>query len=152
MGQACSVADSRVQQPSIYRPRRPQQTDLYRIIQQHLASFLAARQAEDADYILPAHVENTFHKYLDCGILAQGFARARCNTCGHECLFAFSCKTRGLCPSCGAKYMCATAAHLVDNVLPRVPYRQLVFSMPKRLRPYALYSRRQLRRILCGDK
>jgi hypothetical protein len=30
--------------------------------------------------------------------------------------------------------MVATAAHLVDNVLPRVPYRQWVLALPKRLR------------------
>ncbi len=30
--------------------------------------------------------------------------------------------------------MVETAAHMVDNVLPRVPYRQWVLSMPKRVR------------------
>jgi len=30
--------------------------------------------------------------------------------------------------------MVETGAHLVDNVLPRVPYRQWVRSMPKRVR------------------
>jgi hypothetical protein len=28
---------------------------------------------------------------LECGILAYGFARARCDECGHDFLVAFSC-------------------------------------------------------------
>ena len=50
--------------------------------------------------------------YLDCGILARGFARVRCGQCGHDFLIAFSCKGRGVCPSCNARRMVATAAHL----------------------------------------
>ena len=57
-------------------------------------------------------------------------------------LVAFSCRRRGACPSCGAKYRVETAAHLVDAVLPRVPYRQWVLSLPKRLRYYAGHDSR----------
>ena len=32
--------------------------------------------------------------------------------------------------------MCEVAAHLTDHVLPHVPARQWVLSVPKRLRPY----------------
>ena len=49
---------------------------------------------------------------------------------------AFSCKGRGSCPSCNAKRMAKTAAHLVDHVFPHVPVRQVVLSVPKRLRPF----------------
>ncbi|MFC1791355.1 transposase, partial [Gemmatimonadota bacterium] len=49
---------------------------------------------------------------------------------------AFSCKGRGACPSCNAKRMTGTAAHLVDHVFPHVPVRQFVLSVPKRLRPF----------------
>ncbi|MEX0891400.1 MAG: transposase, partial [Gemmatimonadota bacterium] len=48
----------------------------------------------------------------------------------------FSCKGRGACPSCGARRMVEVAAHLSDAVLPPVPLRQWVLSLPKRLRPY----------------
>ncbi len=34
-------------------------------------------------------------RYLECGILAHGFARPCCGECGHDCLIAFSCKGRG---------------------------------------------------------
>src|SRR5690606_15105865 len=43
---------------------------------------------------------------------------------------AFSCKNRGLCPSCAGRRMAAQAAHLVDCVLPAVPIRQFVLSFP----------------------
>ena len=62
------------------------------------------------------------------------FARVRCMTCHEEIVVAFSCKRRGLCPSCTARRMADTAAHLVDHVLPRAPYRQWVFTVPKALR------------------
>jgi hypothetical protein len=73
---------------------------------------------------LPGFVWREFERYLDCGILARGFARVRCPRCLDELLVGFSCKGRGLCPSCGARRKDDTAAHLVDRVLPRVPYRQ----------------------------
>jgi len=76
------------------------------------------------------------------GILAHGFARARRSGCGYEFLVAYSCKVRGACPSCGAKRMAQTAAHLVDHVIPHVPVRQLVLSVPKRLRPFLHYRPR----------
>jgi hypothetical protein len=47
---------------------------------------------------------------------------------------AFSCKGRGVCPSCNGRRMAQTAAHLVDRVIPPEPVRQWVISVPKRLR------------------
>ena len=41
---------------------------------------------------------------------------------------------RALCPSCNARRMAETAAHLVDRVFPPLPVRQWVLSVPKRLR------------------
>ena len=37
---------------------------------------------------------------------------------------SFSCKGRGACPSCNAKRMAETAAHLVGHVIPHVPVRR----------------------------
>jgi ribosomal protein S27E len=67
-------------------------------------------------------------------ILAHGFARVRCPDCGYDTVVAFSCKERGLCPSCSARHMSETAAFLVDRVLPRVPVRQWVFAFPRHVR------------------
>jgi len=119
----------------VYRRRCPERTVLYEAVRQDLETWLArSREAcPDADPI-PAWVEAEFRRYLTCGILAHGFARARCSACGHDFLVAFSCKGRGLCPSCNTRRMAETAAHLVDHVFPQVPVRQWVLSFPKRLR------------------
>ncbi|MBP7276181.1 MAG: transposase zinc-binding domain-containing protein [Kiritimatiellae bacterium] len=45
-------------------------------------------------------VTEVIAKFLDCGDLHQGFARVRCPDCRLEYLLAFSCTTRGFCPSC----------------------------------------------------
>ncbi len=83
---------------------------------------------------LPWYVERDFSKNLECGVLAPGFARVRCEGCEDELLVTFSCKGRGVCPSCNAKRAHVTAAHLVEQVLPHVPYRQWTLSFPPRVR------------------
>jgi hypothetical protein len=119
----------------VYRRRRPERTPLYRAVQGHLETYLAlARRGAHRRAGVPAHVEGEFRHYLDCGILAHGFARARCGECGLDFLIAFSCKGRALCPSCNARRMAEVAAHLVDQVFPPRPVRQWVLSVPKRLR------------------
>ena len=65
-----------------------------------------------------------FEASLKCGRLEYGFLRVKCDACRHEKRVAFSCKRRGLCPSCGARRMSETAAHLVEHVLPEQPIRQ----------------------------
>ena len=81
-----------------------------------------------------AYVEDEFRGYLECGLLCFGFARAVCMTCRTGFVVAFSCKGRGVCPSCNGRHMAQTAAHLADHVIPPVPVRQWVISVPKRLR------------------
>jgi hypothetical protein len=96
-----------------YRPRRPTQTPLYQVVQHHLETFLArSSESDPTGYGLPEWVERDFRGYLECGILAHGFARARCEDRGHERLIPFSCKGRGICPSCNARRMCEVAAQL----------------------------------------
>ncbi len=133
----CLAGEQRgVEGPALYRPREPAQTLLYRVVQEHLETYLSlARTAEDADFDpVPRFVEREFRRYLECGVLAHGSARARCSACGHDFLIAFSCKGRGVCPSCNTRRMAETAAHLVDRVFPREPVRQWVLAVPKRLR------------------
>ncbi len=116
-----------------YERHCPEQTMLQRLVQQHAQSFFA--QTEEATGAsLPQFVKDEFDAYLECGILAHGFLRLRCADCGHDKLVAFSCKRRGFCPSCGARRMSQTAAHLVEHVIPRVPVRQWVLSLPIPLR------------------
>jgi hypothetical protein len=81
----------------------------------------------------PAYVEREFRRYLECGILAHGFCpgplrRLRPRLSG--CILL----RRGVCPSCNTRRMVETAAHLADHVIPRLPVRRWVLSVPKRLR------------------
>jgi hypothetical protein len=117
-----------------YERRRPEKTPLHRVISENLASWLAWRDA--AERPVPAYVEDELRGYLECGILCFGFGRALCTGCGQGFVVAFSCKGRGVCPSCNGRHMAQTAAHLVDHVIPTVPVRQWVISVPKRLRGF----------------
>jgi hypothetical protein len=117
-----------------YEPRSPGTTVLHQIVRDHFETFRAeAAQLRDGEG-LPAFVERAFRGFLQCGVLAGGFARFRCAGCGVDRLVAFSCKGRALCPSCSGRRMAERAAHLVDHVLPNVPVRQWVLSLPHRLR------------------
>src|SRR5437870_33364 len=117
-----------------YAPRDPSRTVLYTVIADHLETFLASLDADPAATGLPAYVQREFDAYLQCGILAHGFLRLGCDTCPKELLLPFSCKRRGFCPSCAARRMAQTAAHLVECVIPWVPTRQWVVSVPVPLR------------------
>jgi len=122
---------------AVYRRREPTATPLYPLVQHHLETFLAeAAEADPGGEGVPGWVEDDFRAYLRCGILAHGFARVRCDACTAERLVAFSCKGRGVCPSCNARRMVEVAAHLTDHVLPPLPVRQWVLSVPKRIRPF----------------
>lgn len=116
---------------AVYRRRQPERTLLYRKVLTHLATWLAL-QEDGAGACAPAVTEREFRRYLECGILVHGFARARCADCGHDFLVAYSCKCRGVCPSCTTRRMVETAAHLADHVIPRLPVRQC--SVPPRRR------------------
>ena len=101
---------------------------------------------------LPKYVVDEFQKYLTCGDFAEGFVHVQCTTCGDDMAVAFSCKVRGLCPSCAGRRMAGSAAHLVDRLLPSVAVRQYVLAFPYELsglaatRPEVLAA---LSRIFC---
>jgi hypothetical protein len=116
-----------------YERHKPEDTVRYRIVAEHLETFLAeAREKHERG--LPDYVEKELREYLKCGILAHGFLRARCRSCGKNMLVALSCKKRGVCPSCNARRMSGTAAHLTLHVIPDIPVRQWVLSVPFELR------------------
>ncbi len=137
-----------VGQLSRYRPRRPQTSPLYRLVQDH---FRALETVYDERFA-PTHgawravVREVADKFLACGILDHGFARVRCAACTHEYLLVFSCKGRYFCPSCHAKRLTLWTLWLEETLLAPVPHRQVVLTIPKRLRLWCLY-----RRALLGD-
>ena len=119
---------------SSYEPRCPTAGALHRIVQEHVETFRAPAATLRDGEGLPRCVEAEFRDFLQCGLLAGGFARFQCGTCGLDRFVAVSCKGRGCCPSCGGRRMTERAAHLVEQVFPDVPIRQWVLSLPYRLR------------------
>ncbi|MBI4583966.1 MAG: transposase zinc-binding domain-containing protein [Planctomycetes bacterium] len=94
---------------------------------------------------LPARVRLIFERFLRCGDWHFGFLRLRCVNpdCPErtERLVPYSCRSRGLCPSCGQRRAIEWAERMVEEVLPLVPYRQLVFTIPIALRKSFLFDR-----------
>jgi len=118
-----------------YVRRQPEDSTLYGVVRDHLPAVLQrARDHSEHGFGYPRFVEREFEKFLGCGLLCRGFVRVRCDHCADERMVAFSCKTRGFCPSCTSRRMAGTATHLVDRVLPLVPYRQWVLSLPRQVR------------------
>ncbi len=111
---------------------------MYGAVLDSLETLLAT--TADAGHSLPGFVERELRAYLTCGLLPNGFARVRCPDCGFDRLVAFSCKGRGFCPSCLSRQMADTAARLVDHVLPHVPYRQWVLTLPVPVRYLVAYD------------
>jgi len=131
--------NSRLARPTVCRLRYtansrrwPEKTPLHELVSENLESWLEWRDA--AERPVPGYVEEELRGYLEYGLLCFGFARALCMTCRTGFVVAFPCKGRGVCPSCNGRHMAQTAAHLADHVIPPVPVRQWVISVPKRLR------------------
>jgi hypothetical protein len=104
------------------------------VIQQHLLTFEQEWTDKSDGRTLPSFVTDELHDFLGCGILARGLAQLFCPTCHERYVVAWSCKGRGFCPSCGGRRMNAGALTLVDHVLPEVPIRQFVLTVPFPLR------------------
>ena len=111
---------------------------LYRAVQAGWGAFVRSVEAKDGT--VPRFCLREVEAFLRCGVLAHGFARVHCDDCGHDDVVAFSCKGRGFCPSCGAARMVDTAAWLCDAVIPEVPVRQWVLSLPYRVRTLCAYD------------
>ena len=109
----------------------------------HSAEF--RERAEEAGG-LPKFVVREFEEYGRCGRLEAGCLHLECPSCSHSHLVAFSCKRRGFCPSCLGRGMADTAVHLEQHVLPAVPVRHWICSLPWGLRALCGYDR-----VLCAD-
>ena len=69
--------------PLQYERHRPEQTTLYRLVQQHAASFIAQTEANTGSE-LPRFIKDEFDAFLECGILAHAFLTARGGECGRR--------------------------------------------------------------------
>ena len=70
-----------------YERRRPEGTILYQLVQEHVETFFAQVETESGPR-LPDFVKDEFDAFLECGVLAHGFLRLRCDDCAHEKLVA----------------------------------------------------------------
>ena len=118
--------------PRDARPRSATETVLFQAVSDHLETFLD--HMEGQGHPLPSWIEARLREFLRCGQPQYGFVRVRCHPCGVDRVVPFSCKVRGLCPSCGGRRMADLAAHWLDHMLPDVPIRQWVLTLPWPLR------------------
>jgi hypothetical protein len=115
----------------VYRRHRPETTALYEVVRDNIETLHGAIDDGTLAVRIPKHARKELEAYLECGLLCCGFSRLRCSVCGESQLLAFSCKGRGFCPSCLGRRMSATAANLVEHVLPeQCGLRQWVLTFP----------------------
>ena len=127
-----------------YYRRQAEATPLYRLVYHYRDELERKWESlfEHSHGFLRPSVIEAFDDYLNCGIILHGCARLHCGHCNHSDVLAFSCKRRGLCPSCDAKRALLFAEHLEHEVLLPYPQRHLVFTIPKRLRTYFKFNRK----------
>jgi len=143
------MADPAPAARGIYQPRRPQASPLFRLVSDHLHRLQKVYDEWFARAYGPwrSVVAQVADKFLACGVLEHGFVRIRCDGCAQEYLLAFSCTCRYFFSSYHAKRLAIWTQWLDTTLLAPVPHRQVVLTMPKRLRAYCLYRRRLLGEI-----
>jgi len=75
----------------VYRPRKPRKSEYYQCVEYYFEKLEQVhddRFAKQYGFLRP-YVKRVIYRYLDCGILHNGFARVRCGECRHEYLLAF---------------------------------------------------------------
>jgi len=130
----------------VYSPRHPERIVLYRVLFHYFDRFLTeyeSRLEREYGYFRPI-IKDVVERYLDCGNPRCGFARICCPDCRQERLVMFSCRTRGFCPSCHAKRIEEWGEWMRETLLLDVAHRQIVFTIPKRLRVFFKFNRRLL--------
>ena len=118
---------------------------LHRTIAAHWPAF---REQLEEHGGLPEFVTAQFDAFLTCGLLEHGCLHLQCRHCGHSQLVAFSCKGRGVCNSCAGRRMVDSAVHLEANVLPEVPIRHWVCTLPWGVRALLAYDQKLCTQVL----
>jgi hypothetical protein len=134
---------------AVYRRRQPERSAVYQVIQGHLDTWLAGcLQADEEGFHVAAFIEQDFRKYLECGILAHGFARARRAGCGYDFLIAFSLvkNAETVPPALPGGWWRRQPTWLMRSF--HKSLRQWVLSFPKRLRYFHDRDSDLLNRVL----
>ena len=73
---------------SVYRKRESWNPSYYPCVEDHFETFeqVCEDRFERRYGFFRPYVGQVMLRYLDCGILHNGFARVRCDHCGHEYL------------------------------------------------------------------
>jgi hypothetical protein len=117
----------------LYRSRNLRASPLWQCAKRH------AGELRESGRMRRSVEQQVIERFIACGDPREGFARIYCDTCRHEFLLAYSCKTRYFCPSCHQKRVLLYGEWVEENVLAPVAHRQYVFTLPKLLRP--IFSR-----------
>lgn len=128
------------------RPRRPRASPLWQCLSNHREAFeeqYPFRFQKQDGSIRPV-VAQTLDAFTACGDLTRGFARLHCDHCGHDYLIAFSCKQRYFCPCSHQKKVQQFGEFIRHEVVRKVPHRQIVVTLPKRLRKAFQHDRQLL--------
>ena len=80
--------------------------------------------------------------------VSYGFCRVWCGHCRRDRVVAFSCKGRGIRPSCTRRRMSVFAANLRERVMPERASRQWVLTLPVRLRCRCALEKGLLAKVL----
>ena len=133
----------------VYRPRHPENTPFYRCLEDYWEEFQRGYEIlfERIYGPLRGVVSRAVDHFLRCGLLHFGFARLRCEGCRRSRYLAYSCRTRQFCPSCAAKRVAEFTDWVCSQVLEPVSHRQVVFTIPKVLRPVFRKNRKLLGRL-----
>ncbi len=67
-----------------HQRHRPEETVLYRLVEQHVPAF--QHRLAELEQPLPAFVLDEFRSYLACGRMEHGFIRVKCDGCRHGLL------------------------------------------------------------------
>jgi hypothetical protein len=101
---------------------------LHRLVREELPGLVGA--LGEHGRTLPRHVLSEMERFTACGDPRVGFAWLVCEDCDHHRIVPFTCHCRGFCPCCCGRRMVERAATWCDEVIPYVPVRQWVLTVP----------------------
>lgn len=128
-----------------YVRHRPEDDLLYQVVSRNFQTVF--KKCEESGHPVPNFIKREFESFLRCGVLSYGFARIYCQSCKYDRLVGFSCKKRGFCGSCLARRISEISGHLIDEVIPQIPTRQWVLSVPAPLRYLIAYDNKTLNAV-----
>ena len=132
----------------MYHPRNPRASPLFQLFETNYETVKAVWEERfERQYgFWQGRWDSAVAAYLDCGLFESGFAIVRCPVCKAQYHVAFSCRCRGLCPSCSAKRAAIFSELLQHQILADMPHAQWVFLDPQNVAPLLSLPARAFRR------